>query len=104
MLQGADTRAWSTTELTESFGWKQGQGGNQQDIHELNRVLIDAIDQALSDTPYESLVRELFFGQQTTVIKCLECGNSRGRPDPFLELQLAVKNMKNVEQSLEQQF
>jgi len=23
MLQRADTRAWSTTELTESFGWKQ---------------------------------------------------------------------------------
>jgi hypothetical protein len=38
------------------------------------------------------------------VIMCLECGNARRRPDPFLDLMLTVKNFKNVEKSLEDQF
>lgn len=63
MLQKADTRAWSTTDLTKSFGWQQSEGAEQQDIHELNRVLLDAIEQALFGTPYESLIKELFFGE-----------------------------------------
>lgn len=28
MLQEADTRAWSTTDLTKSFGWKQNEGSD----------------------------------------------------------------------------
>lgn len=35
---------------------------------------------------------------------CLECGNSRRRPDPFLELIVEVKGKKGLEQSLESQF
>jgi hypothetical protein len=48
-------------------------------------------------TPYESLIRELFYGEQTTVIMCLECGNSRRRPDPFLEYLIDVKGRKGLE-------
>ena len=43
-LQEADTRAWSTEALTKSFGWGAGQGQEQQDIFELNRVLFDALE------------------------------------------------------------
>lgn len=63
----------------------------------MNRVLLDAIEQALMGTPYESLIRELFYGEQTTVIMCLECGNSRRRPDPFLEYLIDVKGKKGLE-------
>lgn len=73
MLQEADTRAWSTADLTKSFGWQSNEGAEQQDIHELNRVLMDAIEQSLFGTPYESLIRELYYGQQNTVITCMEC-------------------------------
>ena len=52
-------------------------------------------------TPYESLIKELFFGEQTTVIMCLECGNDRRRPDPFLDLMLGVKGFKDVEKSMD---
>jgi hypothetical protein len=44
MLQEADTRSWSTTDLTKSFGLQNNEGAEQQDIHELNRVLMDAIE------------------------------------------------------------
>lgn len=62
MLQSSDKRAWSTLDLTKSFGWTGNEGGEQQDIHELNRVLFDAIEQSLSGTLYDGLVRELYYG------------------------------------------
>jgi ubiquitin C-terminal hydrolase len=104
MLQTADTRAWSTQDLTKSFGWSDNNGREQQDIHELNRVLVDAIEQALSGTPYESLIRELYFGELTSVIMCLECGNARKRPEPLLDLMLTVKGFKNVQESMNDLF
>ena len=63
MLQAANLRAWSSEDLTKSFGWHSNEGRDQQDIHELNRVLMDAIEQALGGTPYEDLVRALFYGE-----------------------------------------
>ncbi len=39
-----NTRAISTEELTKSFGWENNEGGQQQDVSELNRVLFDAIE------------------------------------------------------------
>ena len=62
MLQEANSRAWSTEELTTSFGWKDNQGSQQQDIHELNRVLMDFVERALAGTVYDTLVQSLFFG------------------------------------------
>jgi hypothetical protein len=55
-------RAWSTEDLTKSFGWENKQASEQQDIHELNRVLFEAIETALSGTLYDSLIQELYFG------------------------------------------
>ena len=100
MLQEADTRAWETTDLTKSFGWQQNQAGDQQDIHELNRVLLDAIEQAMEGTPYSSLIRELFFGQLDTVVICSQCKTQRRTPEPFLDLALAVKGHKSLQESL----
>jgi ubiquitin carboxyl-terminal hydrolase 40 len=44
MLQSAQVRAWSTEDLTKSFGWASNEGQEQQDIHELNRVMFEAIE------------------------------------------------------------
>jgi len=97
-------RAWSTEDLTKSFGWESNQGQEQQDIHELNRVMFDAIETSLNGTMYDGLIQELYFGTQTTLITCLQCGNSRSRPEPFLDLPLKVSGMKGVEESLERLF
>lgn len=104
MLQTADVRAWSTEDLTKSFGWKQNEGQQQQDIHELNRILFEAIEKALSKTPYDSLVQELYFGHTNRVITCTLCNESRKRPETFLDLMLTVKGMKGVKESLENLF
>lgn len=86
MLQEADTRTWSTKDLTLSFGWQGAEGSEQQDIHDLNRVLVEAIEAALAGTMYESLIRELYFGQYDTVIMCMECGEGRRRHEQNMYL------------------
>lgn len=70
-LQTADKRAWSTQDLTRSFGWLGQEGQQQQDIHELNRILFEAIETALKGTFYESLVESMFFGEHDSYITCL---------------------------------
>ena len=55
-MQCGDTRAVSTELLTKSFGWKDNAGQQQQDIHELNRILFEGIEKALSKTPYDNLI------------------------------------------------
>lgn len=104
MLQEADTRTWSTLDLTSSFGWGGNQGSEQQDIHELNRVLFDAIEQALQGTVYDSLIHQLYFGMQCNVIKCLQCDGTRKRQEDFFDLYLDVKGLKGVNESLERLF
>ena len=103
-LQEADTRAWSTEELTKAFGWGGGQGQEQQDIHELNRVLFDALEKALTGTPYDSLIKDLYFGEQASIITCTECGTPRKGSEPFLDLALQVEGVKGVEEALQLYF
>ena len=51
----------------------------QHDVHELNRILFDALEQTVAGTEYDSVIQELFFGQLNNVITCEECGDSRVR-------------------------
>ena len=55
-LQEGNTRDASTVELTNSFGWSGGQANEQHDIHELNRVLMDALEQVLAGTQYDGVI------------------------------------------------
>jgi len=73
-------------------------------VAELNRVLFDAIEQALSGTVYDSIAQELFFGTQQTVVTCVDCNTSRSRGEPFLDLGLQVKNLPSVNASLDNLF
>ena len=66
--------------------------------------MFEAIETALKDTIYESLVEEMFFGVQTSFIICTECGNSRDIREKFLDLPLHVQGVKGVSESLEMYF
>lgn len=66
--------------------------------------MFEAVEKSLSSTSYDGLVQELFFGNQNTVLTCLQCGKSRKRPEPFLDLPLQVKGIKGVNESLQNYF
>ena len=104
MLQEADKRAWSTEDLTKSFGWNNAEGQQQQDIQELNRILVEALETALKGTVYESLMDEMFFGESISYITCGCCGHQRSVNEKFLDLPIQVQNLKGVAESLEAYF
>ena len=103
-MQENDIRQTSTEDLTKAFGWENNEHSQQHDVHELNRILFDALEQSLQGTEYDSVIQELFFGIQNNKITCQKCGESRIRQDRFLDLGLQVKEMKGVRESLDQLF
>lgn len=108
-LQGNDFRATSTTEVTSSFGWGgNGQGGDevreQHDVGELNNILIEALEKCFEGTEYDSVISQLFFGMQNSYVTCDQCGISRNQPERFLQLNLQVQGLPNVEAALEVLF
>ena len=103
-MQASDIRATSTADLTRAFGWEGNEAMQQHDVHELNRILFDTLEKAVAGTEYDAVINELFYGDLNNVITCDECGESRVRQDRFLDLGLQVKDIKGVNESLQQLF
>jgi len=81
----------STQALTKSFGWTEDDAFQQQDVQELLRVLLDALEDAFSDTRQHSIVKDLYEGTMIDYCKCDNCGNETQRTDTFLDLSLSLK-------------
>jgi len=99
-LQGVEQDAVSTQRLTRSFGWQGNQALQQQDVHELNRVLFDALETSLRRTPAEKLFKQLYQGAQVNTLTCLECGRISSREEHFMDIPLVVSNQENLLSSL----
>ena len=97
-------RAASTQDLTKAFGWENNEAMQQHDVHELNRILFDALEQSLSGTEHAQVISDMFFGQMSNVITCTECNSDRNVCDRFLDIGLQVKGLKGVNESLEELF
>lgn len=112
MLQTA-TKAVGTTELTESFGWSEADSFIQHDVHELTRVLLDNLEKKLNvQNPDESAagklgrnaIDKLFHGSLETYVNVDEVGYHGSRDEPFYDLQLVVKNKKDIYASFDSFF
>jgi ubiquitin carboxyl-terminal hydrolase 40 len=95
-----------TTGVTGSFGWNSGDGMDQQDIAEANRIITDLLERALSGTSFEHKFRKTFKGKLENYVECLNCGAKSSNQEDFLDLLLTIKNwdgqvFQNVEQSLD---
>ncbi len=103
-LQLADRRAASTTSLTDAFGWSSGEQLAQHDIHELNRILMDAVHQSLKETSDKGMVSDLYSGTQVYKVVCSECGQTSEREEMFYDLVVPVKGFDCLEDSVEDYF
>ena len=109
-LQLTEKCAVPTKELTDSFGWSEGQSFLQQDVNELRLVLFDALEKTYSETKLattgdydpltDSFVNPYFQGYLERYIRCLECNTSRPQPEPYFDLQVPVKGVGSLEQGL----
>eukprot|EP00727_Mastigamoeba_balamuthi_P006595 m51a1_g2556 putative peptidase c19 family ubiquitinyl hydrolase (1045) ;mRNA; f:324034-328280 len=88
-----------TKALTTSFGWTESDAFEQQDAQELLRVLFEALDliAALTDTPP---LTALYRGSLEDYTTCSECHSTRSREDPFFDLQLPVRGLGTLEDSI----
>ena len=86
-----DVDAISTEELTnKGFQWRNAEGQVQHDAHELNRLLIDALEKSLRKTSGENLCQKLYQGMLVNKTKCLHCNQTSEKYESFYDILLQV--------------
>lgn len=88
-----------TLELTRSFGWDSGDAFTQHDVQELNRILMDRLENRMKGTPVEGALNDLFVGKMKSYIRCINIDYESSRVEDFWDLQMNVKNLKGLEES-----
>lgn len=90
----------STLELTRAFGWDSADAFTQHDVQELERVLMDSLENSMKGTKVEGALSELFVGQMKSFIRCIDVDYESSRSEDFWDVQLNVKGMQGLENSL----
>ncbi|SSD60241.1 related to Ubiquitin carboxyl-terminal hydrolase 15 [Saccharomycodes ludwigii] len=90
-----------TLELTKSFGWDTGDAFTQHDVQELNRILMECLEQKMKGTSVEGKLNELFVGKMKSYIKCVNVDYESSRVEDFWDIQLNVKGLKGLKNSFE---
>ncbi|EFA79650.1 peptidase C19 family protein [Heterostelium album PN500] len=99
-LQVGEVRAISTEDLTKSFGWYGSEASEQQDIHELNRILFDAVEHSIKLTAIEKIIVQLYRGVLINRIECTKCGKIKDREEFYQDIPIPIKGFKTLEDSL----
>jgi len=86
----------STQELTTAFGWSNQDADIQQDVQEMMRVLLDKLEEKMKGTSVDGIIRSLFGGKFCSYIKCVNVEYESKREEDFYDIQLEVKNCKNL--------
>lgn len=72
----------------------------QKDVFEFYSIFMDKIEEQTKKTTYEHLVKNHFGGTVTREIICRGCPHSYEREEPFLAINLEVKNKKHIVEGL----
>eukprot|EP00981_Chlorochromonas_danica_P002970 scaffold601_cov170-Ochromonas_danica.AAC.31 len=104
----------TTKDLTRAFGWTTAEAFMQQDVQEMMRVLLDKLEEKVEEyhkiTPEESdvdvttnhtnghtnFVKSLFAGRIKSYIHCMNIDYQSNREEDFYDIQLDVKNCRNI--------
>ena len=90
-----------TDELIKSFGWNFAQILTQQDVQEFSFMFLDAIEKICKNLEIEDLSKKLFEGKMENFIKCVFIDFESKREEVFSDVQLVVKDKKNIYESLD---
>lgn len=72
----------------------------QHDVHELNRVLFDAIERALRNTSGKAAIAQLYGGTQVYRTVCGTCRNVSERIEGFQDLSTSIFPLKYLSRQL----
>jgi hypothetical protein len=88
---------------SKGFQWQSAEGHIQHDAHELNRLLIDALERSLKRTLNgERLCQNLYEGKVVNQILCTGCNRISSREESFYDLNLQVTNCDSLAVALHQ--
>jgi ubiquitin carboxyl-terminal hydrolase 7 len=100
-LQYSDASV-STKQLTKSFGWDTYDTFMQHDVQELNRVLVDKLEEKMKGTSVEGTMAHLFRGKFTNYVRCINVEDFSLRDEEFYDLQMLVKGCKDLYASFDE--
>jgi len=100
-LQATNQHGVSTFKLTKSFKWDNSVISQQHDVQELNRVLFEAINQSLKNTPRSELIEDLYTGERETQIICSKCQHVSSRNETFQDIPVPVSDYQTIYESFE---
>ncbi|KAJ8078975.1 hypothetical protein PM082_013259 [Marasmius tenuissimus] len=95
-LQESIQKAFNPTKLVESL---QLRTGEQQDAQEFSKLFMSHLDTEFkkqSDPRVQSLVNDLFEGEQVYGTACSNCQNRSERTSSFLELEINFQNKSKL--------
>ncbi|CAF0972981.1 unnamed protein product [Adineta steineri] len=93
-------QACSSIRLTDSFGWQSNEAIDHQDVHELNRLLFDAVQKSLQGTKQSNLIRSCYEGSTINYTQCKKCEKIFKRSEDYQDLPLVVQDTPNLSTSL----
>ena len=73
----------------------------QQDSQEFYNNFCDKIEKKLEKTKYKYIINDIFTGKTCSTITCKSCKYISNKFEDFYNLQLEVKNIKNLNESLQ---
>lgn len=85
-----------TKKLTRSFGWETLDTFMQHDVQELCRVLMDNLENKMKNTKVEGVIPHLFEGKMISYVKCKTIDYESRRTEGFYDIQLNIKNKKDI--------
>eukprot|EP00899_Mesostigma_viride_P016141 jgi/Mesvir1/24528/Mv21868-RA.1 len=91
----------ATKDLTKSFGWDRYESSMQHDVHELNRILCENLEEKMKHTVAEGTIQRLFEGHVYSYISCVDVDYTSYLTEPFYDLQLDVRGCRDVYASLD---
>jgi len=100
-LQYSDASV-STKQLTKSFGWDTYDTFMQHDVQELNRVLVEKLEEKMKGTSVEGTMEHLFRGKFTNYVSCINVDDKSLRDEEYYDLQMPVKGCKDLYASLDE--
>ena len=104
-LELTDRRDYNPVEFCFAFKDFAGNPVNvseQQDTQEFLNTIFDRLENGLKQTPFRHILEGVYGGKTSNQIICHGCKNVREREEPFYNMSVEVRNMKNVFDSFEQ--
>jgi len=90
------SRAVSTRELTQAFGWDGMEAFEQHDVQELCRLMFDKLEEKMKCSKLETALADMFKGEMENYIDCINIDYQSLREEEYYDISLTVKGMKNI--------